>query len=130
MERETITTMANITMRIGIALVFLGIAGYVGSRAASVTALIPAAFGVVLYLLGMMARSEDRRKMAMHIAVVVGMVGLAGSVRGVPALIQLISGQPVQRPLAAISQSTMAVLMAVFVGLCIKSFVDARRKRV
>ena len=117
-------------MRIGIALVFLGLAGYVGSQAASLTALIPAVFGLALYLLGMMARRENRRKLAMHIAVVVGLIGFAGSVRGLGGLVQMLAGGAVLRPMAVISQSIMAVLTAIFVALCVKSFIDARRKRV
>ena len=45
---------------------------------------------------------------------------------GLPALL---SGSEVERPAAVVSQSIMAILMAVFVGLCVRSFIAARRAR-
>jgi len=66
--------MANVAIGIGAALLVLGLAGYLGTGASSPTALIPAAFGLILLALGMMARDERRRKLAMHIAVVVGLL--------------------------------------------------------
>jgi hypothetical protein len=47
--------MARTTMLFGIVLIVLGVVGYVGAAAVSVTALIPAMFGAVLVLLGWIA---------------------------------------------------------------------------
>src|SRR3712207_1095532 len=121
--------MANITIGIAFALIVLGLAGYFGSGAASPTALIPAVFGALLLALGALARNPNRRKLAMHVAVVVGLLGFAGSVPGLLKLPGLLGGDAVERPAAVIAQSIMAVLMGIFVALCIKSFVDARRTR-
>jgi hypothetical protein len=41
----------------------------------------------------------------------------------------LLAGQEVARPAAVISQSIMGALTAVFVALCVKSFIDARKAR-
>ena len=41
----------------------------------------------------------------------------------------LLGGQEVARPAAVISQSIMGALTAVFVALCVKSFIDARKAR-
>jgi glutamine synthetase adenylyltransferase len=38
-------------------------------------------------------------------------------------------GEPV-RPMAVVAQSIMAVLMAIYVGMCVRSFIEARRRRV
>ncbi|MCS6951290.1 MAG: hypothetical protein RMK57_10795 [Bryobacterales bacterium] len=121
--------LAGKTVAIGVALIVLGVAGYVASSAASPTALIPAAFGAALAVLGWLAYDERRRKTVMHLAVAVGLVGFLGSVRGLLRLADWLSGSPVERPLAAVSQSLMAALTGVFVGLCVKSFIDARRPR-
>ncbi|HET8550731.1 MAG TPA: hypothetical protein VFL57_22140 [Bryobacteraceae bacterium] len=121
--------MANITIGFAIALIILGAAGYAGTAAHSPTALIPALFGAVLLALGAMARNPSRRKLAMHIAVAVGVLGFAGSLRGLMKLPALIAGEAVERPAAVIAQSVMAVLTGVFVALCVKSFIDARRTR-
>jgi hypothetical protein len=95
----------------------------------SVTALIPAAFGLLLVVFGALALDDKRRKLAMHIAVTVGLLGFLGTVSGLFQLPALLSGGAVQRPGAVISKSIMAVLMAVYVAMCVKSFIDARRKR-
>ena len=121
--------MANTTVVVGVTLIVLGVAGYAASGATSVTALIPAFFGLFLTGLGMMARNEQRRKLAMHIAVVVGLLGFAGSVSGLAGLVQMLQGADVARPMAVISRSIMAVLTGVFVALCVKSFIDVRRSR-
>lgn len=121
--------MAATTIIFGFMLIALGLLGYVGSGAASVTALIPAFFGVVLAVLGWVGRNERHRKHAMHAAAAVGLLGFLGSARGLAGLMALVSGGGVERPAAVVAQSLMAVLMAVFVVLCVKSFRDARRAR-
>lgn len=44
--------MARTTMVFGVVLIALGVIGYVGTAAVSITALIPAIFGAVLAILG------------------------------------------------------------------------------
>jgi fluoride ion exporter CrcB/FEX len=121
--------LANTTIGFGIILIVLGVGGYFGSDRVSVTALIPAAFGLLLALFGALARDDKRRKMAMHIAVTVGLLGFLGTVSGLFELPTLLSGGVVARPGAVVSKSIMAVLMAVYVAMCVKSFIDARRRR-
>lgn len=125
-ERET-EQVAKITIALGIVLTILGVGGYFSTDQASVTALIPTFFGVPLIVLGILALNEHRRKHAMHAAVMLGLLGLIGS--AVMPLKTLFSGTGIQRPTAFAMQVIMAVLCAIFVGLCIKSFVDARRRR-
>jgi O-antigen/teichoic acid export membrane protein len=121
--------LANTTIGFGIVLIVLGLGGYFGSDRVSLTALIPAAFGLLLVIFGALARDEKRRKMAMHIAVTVGLLGFLGTVSGLFQLPTLLSGGVVERPGAVVSKSIMAVLMAIYVGMCVKSFIDARRRR-
>lgn len=121
--------LAGKTVAIGAALVVLGIAGYVAASGASPTALIPSVFGTALVILGWLAYDDRRRKTAMHIAAAVGLLGFLGSLRGLLRLPGLLTGAAVERPLAVASQSIMAALTGVFVALCVKSFIDARRPR-
>ena len=121
--------MATTTIGFGIVLIILGVGGYFGSDMVSVTALIPAAFGALLVVFGAMARDDKKRKMAMHIAVVVGLLGFLGTVNGLVDLTVMLHGGQVARPMAVVSKSVMAALMAIFVGMCVKSFIDARRSR-
>jgi fluoride ion exporter CrcB/FEX len=121
--------LATTTIGFGVVLVVLGVGGYFGTDRVSPTALIPAAFGLLLIIFGALARDDKRRKMAMHIAVTVGLLGFLGTVSGLVDLPTLLSGGTVARPAAVISKSIMAVLMAIYVALCVKSFIDARRRR-
>ena len=121
--------MASKTTFFGIILILLGVGGYFGSGGNSPTALIPAAFGLALVILGSLARDERKRKHAMHVAAMIGCLGFLGSARGLAGLARMLSGETVERPIAVYAQSIMAVLMAVFVGLCVKSFIEARRTR-
>ena len=95
----------------------------------SPTALIPAAFGLLLIVFGVLAKDEKRRKMAMHIAVTVGLLGFLGTITGLLKLFTMLAGGEVARPTAVVAQSIMAILMLVYVGMCVKSFIDARRRR-
>jgi hypothetical protein len=120
-QRKGSGTLAKKTIGFGIALILLGVVGYFGSGTSSITALIPAAFGVVLLVLGVLALNEARRKVVMHIAVVVGLLGFLGPIYSLATH----SGAP--RVGAMVAQLIMVVITGFFVGLCVKSFVDARR---
>jgi hypothetical protein len=116
--------MASTTIAFSVALILLGFGGYFGTGTSSLTALIPAFFGLVMLMLGMLARSDAARKHAMHAAAAVALVGLLG------ALFSLLRSPLDLRPaMAVFSQVAMIVLLAVFLALCIKSFRDARRAR-
>lgn len=119
--------LAKVTVGFGIGLVVLGVVGYVGSGADSVTALIPSAFGVVLAGLGAAARSPQRRKAVMHAAVGLAVVGILGSAMGLADLPALVRGDDVDRPWAVAVQSIMAVALVGYVALCVRSFMAARR---
>jgi hypothetical protein len=93
------------------------------------TALIPAAIGVVLLLLAAWGRQERARKHAMHAALLVALLGLAGSARGLVQLPSLLAGGEVARPAAVYAQSITAIALLVLLGLGIRSFVAARRSR-
>src|SRR5262245_47669024 len=87
-------------------------------------------FGLVFVILGMLATKEKLLKHAMHAAAALALLGfLATAALSFPKLPALLSGGEVERPNAVIAQAIMAALCAVFVGLCIKSFLDARRRR-
>ncbi len=122
--------MPKLSINIGIILIILGMVFYIVSGGVSITALIPAFFGVVFGGLGMLAkRNETMRKHAMHAALLLALLGLGGSFGGLTAIISAIGGTLPDRPQAAISQAIMAVLCIIFLVAGIKSFVDARKKR-
>ena len=121
--------MANTSIVFGVILIVLGLGGYFGTGTTSLTALIPAAFGLLLVISGAIARNPEKRKLGMHIAVAVGLLGFVGSVGGLMKLPTLLTGGEVARPAAVVSQSIMAVLTLIFTVLCVRSFIAARRAR-
>ncbi len=117
--------MPSVTLALGVALIILGLAGYFLTGAVSLTALIPAAFGLVIALLGLIARDERKRKHAMHAAVVVALLGFLGSVRGLRHIGDVFDGTAV-RPAAIVAQTIMAVLTLGYIVMAVRSFVKAR----
>ena len=120
--------MARTTILVGLVLIVMGVGSYFGSGMVSITALIPAFFGVPIALLGVVARDESRRKHAMHGAIVLALLGFMGSVPGLLKVGSLLNGTAV-RPMATAMQAIMAVLLAVFIVLCVRSFIAARKAR-
>ena len=120
--------MPSTTIALGVVLIVLGLAGYFLTGAASVTALIPAFFGIVIGLLGLLARDERRRKHAMHAAVFIALLGVLGTFRGLLQIGSAFDGTAAP-PAAIISQSIMAVLTLGYIVMAVRSFTAARRAR-
>jgi hypothetical protein len=89
------------------------------------TALIPAGLGVVFVVLGLLARNDHLRKHVMHAAAALGLLGFLGAVIG----FVMGSRAATVKPLALGCQAAMALICAAFVGLCVNSFIQARRAR-
>ena len=113
--------MYAITILFGVLLVATGVTVFTNTGSTQKTALIPAVLGGILMVCGILASNEARRMMAMHIAVLIGLLGFIGSIATL-----FKSGQS---PWAVGGKSTSAVLCALFVFLCVRSFIQARRAR-
>ena len=122
--------MPKVTISYAVLLIALGLVGFFGFGRSSVTALIPAFFGILVLVAGLLALDEKMRRHAMHAASVLGLLGFLGTVSGLIKFFTLISGGEVTRPAAVVSQAVMAVLSLIFFILCLKSFISARRKTV
>jgi hypothetical protein len=119
--------MPQITVVFGALLCLVGLGFY--ARTGAVTSLIPAFIGLPMIVAGLLARREALRRHAMHAAALLGTLGLLGSLRGAIQLPALLGGEAVARPAAVAAQSITAALCLVFVALCVRSFVNARRQR-
>jgi endonuclease/exonuclease/phosphatase family metal-dependent hydrolase len=117
-----------LTLAIGAALIVLGLGSYGLTHGVSLTALIPAAFGILFVLAGLLGRDPGRRMHAMHGAVVLALIGFAGSIRGVMGIGKVLDGNAV-RPAAIVAQTIMAVLTLVYIVVAVRSFISARRAR-
>ena len=118
--------MAQASVIFGGLLVMLGAVGYVATDMVSLTALIPAAFGLVIILLGMIAYDASRRRLAMHVAMGVAVLGILGSASGLVDAAQAL-GSGATPGAAAISRALMALILVVYLVLGVRSFMAARR---
>lgn len=122
--------MPYVSILFGVLLIGVGGWGYAVSESQSPTALIPAAIGALLVLCGLLGLVERFLKHAMHAAAMVALLSLiATASMSLPKALTMASGGQVERPTAVISQALTAALCLVFVGLCINSFIQARKRR-
>ncbi len=123
--------MGKLTISVGVLLLLVGAGAFVILGHHPHT-LIPAAFGLMLVVLGALANAPDarRRMLFMHIAVTVGLLGFLGTIPGIIGVIQMASGHATARPDAARVQAIMGAICLAFVLLCVRNFIQARRLRV
>ena len=122
--------MAKLTLVFAVLLVALGLAGYLGTGSLHPTALIPAWIGLTLGLFGFLAISpnESRRKLFMHISVTVALLGFIGSaVELVRTYVHANAAGVEPNQIAVASKITLAGLLLLYVILCVRSFISARR---
>lgn len=125
--------MAKVTIVFGILLIALGVVGYAGTGSQHSTALIPAWFGLALSICGTLAMSpnEGRRKLFMHIGVTIGLLGfLGGAAEAIRGYVHAHSAGVEPDQIALASKLTMTGLLLIYVVLCVRSFIAARRARL
>jgi hypothetical protein len=121
--------MATLAVLVGVALVAVGLGGYLGTGGHTPHALIPALIGVLLAGSGFLARQERLRMHAMHFGVLVALLGALGCLRGVFQLPGLLTGTGNVPAVAVIEQCVTFILCVAFVVTAVRSFIAARRAR-
>jgi hypothetical protein len=122
--------LAKVTLVFAALLIALGLVGYFGTGAQHVTALIPAWFGLALGIGGLLAisPSESRRKLFMHINVTIGLLGfIGGAIETIRGYVHARSAGLQPDTIALASKITMTGLLLLYVILCVRSFIAARR---
>jgi hypothetical protein len=121
--------MPIVSIVFGGLLIALGVWGYTASELegpAKMTALIPAGVGGLLALCGLIALKESLLKHAMHAAAVIGLLGfIAAAARFIPKAIR--DGVDTSH-VGTLATGGMMILCLIFVGLCVNSFIQARRR--
>jgi len=122
--------MAKVTLVFAVLLIALGLVGYLGTGSLHPTALIPTWIGLALGIGGFLAIStnESRRKLFMHINVTIGLLGfLGGAIEALRGYAHARAQGIEPDQIALASKLTLAVLMLIYVNLCVRSFIEARR---
>lgn len=123
--------MAKLTIGFGILLILIGVAGFVSTGSTHPTSLIPAGAGLLFILFGVLANSNDAKKrmLWMHIAVTVALLLFLGTIPADIDAFRLGRGVEFPHPIAVIEKSGMSLLCLLFVAMCVRSFIAARRLR-
>jgi hypothetical protein len=123
--------MARVTMFFGFVLVLIGVIGFVATGHAHPTALIPAAFGLILLLCGAAANTPNTKRQAlwMHVAVTVSLLGFLGTAMAIFQLIEIFQGIVLPHPPAVEEKAAMSIVCLIFTAICVRSFIAARRAR-
>ena len=123
--------MAKITIAFGVLLIFVGIAGFVATGSSHPTSLIPAIAGLLFVLFGALANTDNpkKRMLWMHIAVTIALLLFLGTIPADIDVIRMSRGVEFPHPIAVLEKSGMSLLCLLFVALCVRSFIAARRLR-
>jgi hypothetical protein len=125
--------MAKITVLFGVLLIILGAASFILTGHKAFTSLIPAGVGVLLIVFGALAETPEtrRRMLFMHIAVTVGLLCFLFTSPALFDAWQLFKATKLfLHPAAVKEKAAMSVLLLIYVALCVRSFIAARRSRV
>ena len=121
--------MAKLSITYGVIFILMGFISYFGISSESITALIPAFFGIPMLILGWLGLNEKYLKHAMHGAAVLMLLGFFGTVGGLIKFFKVLAGAEMERPSAVTVQAIMALMCLVFLIFAVKSFIDARKNK-
>ena len=121
--------MAKVTLLFGLLLIVLGVVGYVGTGWKAPTALIPMYFGILFAIFGFLARrgSQKKRMTVMHISVTLAVIGFLFTVLSIWDFVRMELGHAMARPIAVEDKAVFSAMMLIYVLLCVRSFIKARR---
>jgi hypothetical protein len=125
--------MAKVTLVFAALLILLGVFSFTATGSQHYTALIPTWIGLLLGIFGLLAMSPDpgRRKLYMHINVTVALLGFIGTtVEIIRSTVHAHSLGTVPDPIAQDAKIALAALLLIYVILCVRSFIAARRARL
>ena len=121
--------MTKLTVVVGVLLVLIS-AGFWLGMGKETAALHPAGIGALLGVCGLLANTENakRRMLWMHIAVMLGLIGLLTT--GIRAAIEAAKGTAMTvNPAGFEERVVIALVCLAYVLLCVRSFISARRAR-
>ena len=120
-------SMENITIIYGIFLVVWGVVVTIFSDSQSITSLIPTIFGLTIIILSFFAKKfTNKKKLFMHIVVLIGFIIFLG---GLDLIRGLIQGNMFVNLWASSSKFMMLISGLSFIILCIKSFIFNRKNK-
>jgi len=123
--------LAKLTIWFGVLLAAVSLGFWIGMGRVETAPLHPAGIGVLLIICGFFATTENpkKRMLWMHIAVTLGLIGFLAT--GIRAVIQLSKGTAMSiNPMGFEERVVIALICLIYVALCVRSFIAARRTRL
>ena len=117
-------TMHRWTILFGLLLVAIGLVGYYFADAKQPMALIPAILGIAMFVCGVVAAQGAMRRLAMHVAALIGMIGFVG-----PMVTIFNDITNAANTAEVLAKGLTSALCLMFVLMCVNSFLEARRAR-
>ena len=119
---------ARVSVIYGVILVVFAVLISLIRGSDSLTSYIPAMFGLPILILGLIAVwAPSKQKLVMHINVVIGLLIFLAGLSVIPGLV---SGVNLSTSLwANVSKLFMSLTGALYLTICVKSFIFIRRKR-
>ena len=120
-------TMEKLSIYYGIFLILWGVIVSLISGSGSMTSYIPSILGVPILIFSYLSiKFVSKKKMFMHIVVLIGLIIFLG---GLDFIRSLISGNAFGNFYADLSKIMMLITGLFFTYQCIKSFIHARKMR-
>ena len=117
--------MPEISIAVGLIFTIWGIAAYILSDMASITAMIPMFVGGPIFTMGLLSQVRpDKRKTFMHISAMFGLLCALGGLR-----LPMILMDDNSSNLLIASHAILLVLGGLYTYLCVQSFIWARKQR-
>ena len=121
-------SMESTAMIYGIFLIVWGVGVSILSDSQSITSYIPTIFGLPIIILSFFAKKFPyRKKLFMHIVVLIGFIVFLG---GLDFMRGLIQGNIFVNMWASSSKFMMMISGLLFIILCIKSFISNRQNKL
>jgi hypothetical protein len=129
---ERVSRVAKLTIVFGILLILIAVAGFVATGSTHPTALIPGGIGLLFVLFGALANSPEpkKRMLWMHVAVTVALLVFLGLIPADINVYRLAHGADLPHPIAIEEKAAASLLALIYVLLCVRSFIMARRSRI
>ena len=119
---------ARVSVIYGVILVVFAVVISLISGSDSLTSYIPAMFGLPILILGLIAVwAPSKQKLVMHINVVIGLVIFLAGLSVIPSLVSVVNLNT--NLWANVSKLFMSLTGALYLTICVKSFIFIRRKR-
>ena len=119
---------ARVSVIYGVILVVFAVLISLISGSDSLTSYIPAMLGLPILILGLIAVwAPSKQKLVMHINVVIGLVIFLAGLSVIPSLVSVVNLNT--NLWANVSKLFMSLTGALYLTICVKSFIFIRRKR-